>query len=563
MAIDIKRVRFFDGQFLKEGEFQVEQRYHSHLRRRMNFLLFGQSGVVPMTPNDLALEVVSPVDKTFRVRAGMAIGQNAVEAEGRELILSEDSLPIDLDTVGILAGQTAVVTLHFEEEATDLSAEGEVTQHTRIKEKAVIGVGLTKPATPATGDPYVQLGSIVYDTMTVTVAGREGALLRTSLIAAAPVPTIVSISGTVSAIAGGAPVAMVINGTNLTGATAVTFPGDPAVTATVTSSTAVAVNVTVTAGSLATAGPKSFQVSTPGGPAFSPGAVVFTVAAALPTVTGLSGTTTVIAGGPAVAVVINGTNLLNATLVTFPGDPAVTAIVTSSTATTINAAVTAGAAATAGPKSFQVTTPGGTASSPGAVAVTVLLPPVITGVSGAVTAVVGGGALGFVINGSNLAGATALTFPGDPAVVGNVTASTASTVTASVTVGAAAIPGPKSFQVTTPAGTANSPGGVVFTVTSPVPAPTLTEIMPDSVTAGDMDIEATITGTNLLGVTLVSFSPGDVSAVIQPGVTSTSFKVKIDASGANAGLHTFTVTTPGGSITSDTGASPMLFNVLP
>src|SRR5436190_12384559 len=130
MAIDIKRVRFFDGQFLKEGDFQAEQLYHSHLRRRMNFLLFQQSGVLPLTPADLTLEVVSAPAKTFKIKAGTAIAQNLKEQEGRELILVDDSAPIDLVAAGIGDKQVAVVSLHWEQITSDLSTEGEVSEDT-------------------------------------------------------------------------------------------------------------------------------------------------------------------------------------------------------------------------------------------------------------------------------------------------------------------------------------------------------------------------------------------------------------------------------------------------
>ena len=44
MEPEIKRINHFDGLFLKEGEFQTEQLYHQHMRRRVHYVLFDKSG---------------------------------------------------------------------------------------------------------------------------------------------------------------------------------------------------------------------------------------------------------------------------------------------------------------------------------------------------------------------------------------------------------------------------------------------------------------------------------------------------------------------------------------
>ncbi len=559
MATDIKRVRFFDGQFLKEGDFQAEQRYHSHLRRRMNYLLFGQSGVVPMTPDDLALEVVSAVDKTFRVKAGMAIGQNVTEEEGREILLTTASAPIDLDSVGILTGETAVVSLHLEEETTDLSTEGEVSQDTRVHEKAVINVGLAKPATPANGDPYVQLGTIAYDTMALSTAGREVALLRSSLIAAAPVPTITGVTGVTSAASGS--VIMNIIGTNLNFASTVTFPGDPAVTAAPGLNTATSLTVTVSVGAGATPGPKAFQVSTPSGTAFSPAGVVFTVLSPVPTVTGVVGTPMVVVGGAPITMVINGTNLTGASAVTFSGATGVTVLAgIVATATTVTIQVQAAVPATAGLKAFQVTTPGGTATSPGGVGLTVLLLPTISGVSGTTTIVANGVATpGFVINGTNLTGAT-VSFPSEPTMIVGPTVATATSVTITLTAPLGMTPGLKLFRVTTAAGFVDSSGASAVTVTAPVPAPTITSIDVHNFPRL-ADTNAIITGTNLLGGT-VSVSGTGVTVTPNGAATATSLPITVHVTNsATTGARTFSVTTGGGTANSNGGVPAQVFTV--
>lgn len=365
MATEIKRVRFFDGQFLKEIDFRDEQRYHVQLRRRMNFMLFGSSGVVAMTPNDLTLEVVSAADKTFRVRAGMAISRNTVSSEGMELILDESSAPIDLDSSGIVAGGTAFVALHYEElEAKDPPSEGDVDENTRVKERAILTVHAgPPPAATASGDPFVVLGTLSYDSMAIGTAARQQAFLRASLIApsAVPAPSVSSVSGVVTA-APGATVAMVINGSNLAGATLVSFV-DPLLTAIINSSSATSINVSVSVGAGAVAGPKSFQVTTPGGTAPSPGGVIFTVIGAVPAPSIVGIDVHDVAQGTNVPAVITGTNLLGVSAVSFGANVTVTI---GAGGTAVSLPVTLGVAlgAVVGVRSFSVTTPGGTATSP-------------------------------------------------------------------------------------------------------------------------------------------------------------------------------------------------------
>jgi hypothetical protein len=277
-----------------------------------------------------------------------------------------DSPVIDLDAEGIVAGGTAFVTIHYEEEeAKDPPSEGDVDENTRVREKAVLRVHSSLPAGPApNGEEFILLGTIRHTGMSADYTDRHEAKLRASLLAApvVPSPEITGLTGTTSVAAGGAPVAAVIQGTNLAGATAVAF-GDPAVTAVVNSSTATTVNITVTAGPAAVAGPKSFTVTTPGGTASSPGAVNFTVTGAIPvpTITGID----VHAGtqGTTFDAVIAGTNLTGADEVGFSGAGVKATIRRGGTATSLPISIQVSATAPAGARLFTVSTPGGMASS--------------------------------------------------------------------------------------------------------------------------------------------------------------------------------------------------------
>lgn len=137
---------------------------------------------------------------------------------------------------------------------------------------------------------------------------------------------------------------VVISGTNLTGATAVTFGGIPAAAFTVNSATTI--TATVPAG--AVSGPIS--VITPNGIASSNASFAISPPPSI-------GSFTPARGAVGTSVAIAGANLTGASSVRFAGTPAATFTVTSPTS--ITATVPAGAGA--GP--ISVTTPGGTGMS--------------------------------------------------------------------------------------------------------------------------------------------------------------------------------------------------------
>ena len=94
MEPEIKRINFFNGLFLKEGEFHAEQLYHLHMRRRINYMMFEASGVVQIETGDL--RVTPTAGKRFRVTSGMALSHRPGLREGREVILTAESAEFDL-----------------------------------------------------------------------------------------------------------------------------------------------------------------------------------------------------------------------------------------------------------------------------------------------------------------------------------------------------------------------------------------------------------------------------------------------------------------------------------
>jgi hypothetical protein len=99
------------------------------------------------------------------------------------------------------------------------------------------------------------------------------------------------------------------------------------------------------------------------------------------------------------------------------------------------------------------------------------------------------------------------------------------------------------ITVTTPAGTATSAN--IFTVT--VPPPAITAITPASGPQRGL-VNATITGTNLLGASVIAFTGTGVTATIGSGGTATSLPVSISIdANASLGVRLVSVTATGGT----------------
>ena len=359
----------------------------------------------------------------------------------------------------------------------------------------------TVPAGAATGKVSV-----------TTPGGSAGSTGSFTLILPPTITSFTPASGIVG-------VKVTITGTNLTGATGVTFNGIAAATVTLTSATSI--SATVPPG--ATSGPIS--ITTPGGTVTS--AATFTVTLPAPTVSALSPASGVVGA----LVTVTGTNFTGATAVTFNGVAAASFTVVS--ATSLTATVPAGA--TTG--KIGVTAPGGTATS--TASFTVILPPTITSFTPA-TGPVG---TKVTIAGTNLSGATAISFNGLAATT--VTLTSATSISATVPVGATT----GIISVTTLGGTATSATG--YTVT--IPLPTVTKLTPAT---GGVGTSVTLTGTNFTGATAVLFTGATAATPVSAPFTVISATSIVTAVPAGAKSGKISVTTPGG-----TGSSTASFTV--
>ena len=391
--------------------------------------------------------------------------------------------------------------------------------------KPATGVTVVSSTSITALTPPGALGSVA---VAVTTPGGTGtAAAAYQYITAAPTVTAVNAS---SGSSGGGSV-VTITGTNFTGATAVTFGGNPATNVTVINSTTInALTPSGTAGSVAVA------VTTPAGT--GTGANLFTyLAQSPPTVTAIGPNGGSIANGGTTAggtqVTITGTNFTGATSVTIGGTAANFVTVLSSTSIT---AVTPAHAP--GAVNVVVTTPAGAGT--GTNLFTYIAPaPTVTGISAASGSTAGGTHV--TIAGTNFTGATSVTIGGNtPTAVTFVSSTSITATTPAHAAGAANV------VVTTPAGTGT--GTNLFTYIAPVSVlPTVTTVTPSKGPPGG-GTSVTITGSNFTGATAVMF--GGVKAAIFTVVSATSITAR---SPAGSGTVHVTVTTATGTSAAGAG----------
>lgn len=141
MADEFKRMRYFDGLFLKAEEFNLEQNYHLRMRRLHN-RHFHTWGIVT------GLEVVSDGGCKVIVEEGMALNKVMVNGEevGQEIILQNDE-KVDLSAYKPLEETPAGVYIYVSYSAikADVETEKGGPEEIHWLEKAEIGHGAVMP----------------------------------------------------------------------------------------------------------------------------------------------------------------------------------------------------------------------------------------------------------------------------------------------------------------------------------------------------------------------------------------------------------------------------------
>ncbi|MBV9497010.1 MAG: IPT/TIG domain-containing protein, partial [Acidobacteria bacterium] len=354
-------------------------------------------------------------------------------------------------------------------------------------------------------------------TVDVVLTNPAGSATLTNGYTYIAAPTVTSVSPNAGPTAGGQ-TGVLVNGTNFTGATNVTFGGTAA---TVTNITATQITVTTPAHA---AGSVAVAVTTPGGTGTQNNAYTYAAAPTATTVTPNSGPT---AGGQT-GVAIAGTGLTTASSVTFDG---LAATITNKTSTSVTVTTPAHAA---GAVNVVVTTGGGSATITNGY--TYVEAPTLASVSpnAGPTA---GGQTGVVLTGTNLTGATQVRFGTTSATITNVTATTVTVTTP------ARAAGTVNVSVTTPGGTATANNAYTY-----VSAPTATGVAPNSGPAVGGQTSVVISGTNLSNATGVTFG-GIAATITANGSTSVTVTTPAHAAGA----VNVVVTTAGGSATRTNG----------
>ena len=143
---DVKRVHYFNQQFLQEQDFRDEQAYHSEMRYRHNRWLHSW-GVVN------GLQVERTGHQTLAVQPGMAI-----DGMGREIILIE---AVSHEISGHTANGHVYLSVAYSERFEEIDRQGEGPKaYTRVVERPELAVHGHRP--PADGS-VVALARINFD----------------------------------------------------------------------------------------------------------------------------------------------------------------------------------------------------------------------------------------------------------------------------------------------------------------------------------------------------------------------------------------------------------------
>lgn len=182
----IKRLHYYNQQFLVEPDFTDEQKYHVDMRRRVSRVLhtFGLAE---------GLEVQRTASRQVTVKAGTAI-----DSSGREIVLDADQV-VDLSNLTTFPPSTTVfVTIAYQEAQSDPSTATGAPGNTRFTEAPLVQAATTAPPTDGTvirlarfdktagGDVPGNLNDLIDGGVRQSVSARiaAGAIAETNLAAA-------------------------------------------------------------------------------------------------------------------------------------------------------------------------------------------------------------------------------------------------------------------------------------------------------------------------------------------------------------------------------------------
>ena len=146
---EVKRLNYFNTQFLQEADFQDEQAYHISLRRFHNRSIHG-FGIIE------GFEI-TPGTKDISVAPGVAI-----DKLGREIVLSPQSVVKSYDLSRFRANDLVFLTIAYDNDndEKDRNPSGDTTKFIRITERPKLEPTTTKPPDDGT---VIVLGQVTLD----------------------------------------------------------------------------------------------------------------------------------------------------------------------------------------------------------------------------------------------------------------------------------------------------------------------------------------------------------------------------------------------------------------
>lgn len=172
MSDPVKRVQYFDHQFLRVADFGDEQRYHLMMRRLHNQLLH--------TPGIAQGLTVTLSGSAVTVASGLAI-----DSQGREIYLVN---PATLDASNLPIPGIAYVTIAYGEQTSDTTTEPGGQGDTRWTEQPSLSLS---PALPPDTTIMPVLGKVMRaqdGTFTLDMTGRSGAVGAVGVASVPPPP---------------------------------------------------------------------------------------------------------------------------------------------------------------------------------------------------------------------------------------------------------------------------------------------------------------------------------------------------------------------------------------
>jgi hypothetical protein len=146
---EVKRLNYFNTQFLQEADFQDEQAYHISLRRFHNRSIHG-FGIME------GFEI-TPGTKDISVAPGVAI-----DKLGREIVLSPQSVVKSYDLSKFKANDLVFLTIAYDNDTDekDRNPSGDTTKFIRVTERPKLEATTTKPSDDGT---VIVLGQVTLD----------------------------------------------------------------------------------------------------------------------------------------------------------------------------------------------------------------------------------------------------------------------------------------------------------------------------------------------------------------------------------------------------------------